>query len=126
MEAGAVNHARRLVEQFPRRRRSADRLAELLAANGNTLRLATTEALYRVQIEYTCDLLDVVDEVCDETTANLITDAIYGRLSGTGAVEADKRVREARQAMERLLREPSAPIDVADSPALPKPGGNPR
>jgi hypothetical protein len=124
MEAGAVNHARRLVEQFPRRRRSADRLADLLAANGNTLRLATTEALYRVQIEYTCDLLDVIDEVCDETTAGLITDAIYGRLSGTGAAEADKRVREARQAMERLLRESPAPIDVSGLPGMP-PGGSP-
>lgn len=120
-----MNHARRLVEQFPRRRRSADRLAELLAANGNTLRLATTEALYRVQIEYTCDLLDVIDEVCDEATAGLITDAIYGRLSGTGATEADKRVREARQAMERLLRESPAPIDVSGLLGMP-PGGNPR
>jgi hypothetical protein len=78
--------------------RSADRLAELLAANGDTLRLAMTEALYRVQVEYTWQLLEVVDEVCDEVTANLITDAIYGRLSGTGAAEADQRVREAREA----------------------------
>ena len=108
-----MNHARRLVEQFPRRRRSAGRLAELLAANGDTLRLATTEALYRVQIDYTCQLLDVVDEVCDEVTADLVTDAIYGRLSSTGAAEADQRVRDAREALERLMREPPAPIRLS-------------
>jgi hypothetical protein len=89
---------------------SAGRLREMLARAPHSLRLYTTETLYHVQVDYTCHLLDVVDEVCDEATAGLITDTIYGRLSGTGAAEADKRVREAREACERLMREPPAPI----------------
>jgi hypothetical protein len=86
--------------------RSRDRLCELLAASDGSLRAYAGDVLYHVQVEFTCQLLDVVDEVVDETTAMLITDAIYGRLSGTGVAEADARVREARERVEQLAREP--------------------
>jgi hypothetical protein len=86
--------------------RSRDRLRELLAASDGSLRAFTGDALYHAQAEFTCQLLDVVDEVVDETTAMLITDAIYGRLSGTGVAEADARVREARERARQLAREP--------------------
>jgi hypothetical protein len=85
---------------------SADKLRELLAASGDPLRMYTTEALYHVQVDYTCQLLDVVDEVVDSVTAGLITDAIYERLSGDGVSAAAERIREARAEMERLAREP--------------------
>jgi hypothetical protein len=87
-----------------RRTSSADRLRGRLAASGGTLRLYTTDTLYHVQVDYTCQLLDVVDEVTDSVTADLITDAIYERLSGDGVSEAAERIREARAEMERLSR----------------------
>jgi len=85
---------------------SAVRLRELLAASERTLSVYLGEAMFHVQVDYTCQLLEVVDEVVDETTAGLITDAICGRLSGTGVAEADKRVAEAREMAERIAREP--------------------
>lgn len=97
----------------PGRVSSANRLRELLRQSPHSLRLYQTETLYHVQIDYTCQLLDVVDEVCDEVSAGLITAAIYGRLSGTGAGEADQRLREARDAAERLMLEAPAPINVS-------------
>jgi len=84
---------------------SAGRLRALLAASGDPLCMYTTEALYHVQVDYTCQLLDVVDEVVDETTAGLITDAIYERLAGDGVSEAAGRIRRARAEVERLARE---------------------
>ena len=89
---------------------SADRLRERLAANGDTLRMYTGEAMYHVQVEYTCRLLDVVDEVTDSVTAELITDAIYERLSGDGVSEAAQRIRETRAEIDRLMRQPPQPI----------------
>jgi hypothetical protein len=83
---------------------SAARLRDRLAASGDPLRTYTAEALYRIQVDYTCQLLDVVDEVVDQVTAQLITDAIYERLSGEGVSEAARRIREARAEMERLAR----------------------
>ena len=83
---------------------SADRLRERLAANGDTLRMYTGETMYHVQVNYTCQLLDVVDEVADPATARLITDAIYERLSGDGVSEAVQRIREARVTLEQLAR----------------------
>ena len=84
---------------------SADRLRELLAASGDPLRLYLNETMYHVQIDYTCQLLDVVDEVTDTVTAGMITDLIYERLSGDGASKAAQRIRDARVAVERLSRE---------------------
>lgn len=83
---------------------SADRLREHLAANGDTLRMYTGEAMYHVQVDYTCQLLDVVDEVTDSFTANLIADAIYERLSGDGVSEAATSIRAARAQMELLTQ----------------------
>lgn len=85
---------------------SAGRLRELLAANDGSLRAYCGDTLFHVQVDFTCQLLDIVDEVVDETTAGLVTDAIYGRLSGTGAAQADQRIAEAREVVERLMREP--------------------
>jgi hypothetical protein len=76
----------------------------------------TGEVMYAVQVDYTCQLLDVVDEVVDSVTAGLITDAIYERLSGDGVSEAAGRIREARAMMEQLSREP-API-ITHIPSL--------
>lgn len=85
---------------------SADRLRELVAAGGDPLRLYRTEALYHIQVDYTCQLLDAVDEVADAVTAGLITDAIYERLSGDGVSATAQRIREARAEYERQMREP--------------------
>lgn len=84
---------------------SADRLRQLLAASSNPMRLYQTEALYHIQVDYTCQLLDAVDEVTDEFTATMITSVIYEKLAGDGASEAARRIREARAEMERLARE---------------------
>lgn len=92
------------------RARSADRLREMLALSGDPLRLYTTEALYRVQVDYTCQLLDAVDEVTDSVTAGLITEAIYERLTGDGVSAAAERIREARAGLERLMNEPPQPL----------------
>ena len=70
----------------------------------------TGEALYHTQVDWTCQLLDVVDEVTDPVTARLITDAIYERLSGDGASDAAARIREARRQVEWLARHPANPV----------------
>jgi hypothetical protein len=64
----------------------------------------TGETLYHVQVDWTCQLLDVVDEVTDPVTATLIADVIYERLSGDGVSEAAARIREARAQMDRISR----------------------
>jgi hypothetical protein len=84
------------------RKASADRLRERLAAHDGALRAYTGDVLYNVQVETTCRLLDAIDEIADEATAGLITDAIYERFTGDGVSEAAQRVREARAEMERL------------------------
>ena len=78
---------------------SADRLRERLSQSAEPLRLYQTEVLYHVQIDYTCQLLDVVDEVTDPVTAGMITDLIYERLTGDAASAAAKRAE-----CERLMR----------------------
>lgn len=84
----------------------ADRFRQRIAASERTLKLYTGEALYHVQVDWTCDLLDVVAEIVDDTTATIIADAIYGRLAGTGAAEADRRVAQARADLIRLAQNP--------------------
>ena len=67
---------------FETRVPSRDRLQRALAAHGAALRAMTGDALYNVQVRYTCDLLDVVfDEITDEHTAARITDLIAERLT---------------------------------------------
>jgi hypothetical protein len=115
--------------RLSKRPSSADRLRRLLAATGDPLRLYTTETLYRVQVDYTCQLLDVVDEVADEVTASLIMSAIYERLISDGVSEAAKRIRETRAEMERLMSvPPSAAVtgrgrQYPDGPLEAPPGG---
>jgi hypothetical protein len=94
-------------DELFRRRASADRLRELLAASDNPMRPYQTEALYKIQVDYTCQLLDAVDEVTDEFTATMITSVIYEKLAGHGASAAAQRIRDARAEMERLMREPA-------------------
>lgn len=81
--------------------RSADRLRERLASSDEPSRLYQGETLYHVQVDYTCQLLDVVDEVTDEVTATLITDAIYERLAGESAFDAMQRMRDANAELTR-------------------------
>jgi hypothetical protein len=77
------------------------KLAHLEAAGAMYQR----EALYHAQIDYTCQVLDIVDELADPVTAALITDAISERLTGDGVSEAAKRERDTKAQHERLLRE---------------------
>jgi hypothetical protein len=67
------------------------------------MRMYQTETLYHAQIDWTCLLLDVVDEVADSKTAEKITDAIFGRLAGDGAAEAAQRVRDAQAEFQRIM-----------------------
>jgi hypothetical protein len=87
------------------RTKSADRLRQMLALNPGALAMYQNETLYHVQIDWTCQLLDVVDEIIDPVTAGLITDLIYERLSGDGVSEAAQRQRDARAELNRLIRE---------------------
>lgn len=61
-----------------------------------------SDAMYHAQIRYTCDLLDVVDEVADRDTAQRITDAIGERLAGAEASDAVKRVVTVKAQVEAL------------------------
>jgi hypothetical protein len=84
---------------------SAERLREHLACM-DAAAAWMNDALYHVQIRYTCDLLDVVDEAADPDTAKRITDAICERLAGSAATEAFERIAQARKDYEALVRRP--------------------
>lgn len=90
--------------------RSASYLREMLARTDGARAMYQTDALYNMQVEWTCRLLDVVDEVTDPVTAQLITDVIYERLTGDGVSEAARRQREVRAELERLTREWPPPL----------------
>jgi hypothetical protein len=83
---------------------SAARFRDRLAASGDPLRLYMADAQYQLQVNYTCTLLDVVDEAADEATAAMITDLICDRLTGEGAAAAAERIRAARADLERAER----------------------
>lgn len=51
------------------RPRSSDRLRELFMVSTDPLRLYKTEALYHLQVDWTCDLLDIVDAGVETTGA---------------------------------------------------------
>lgn len=61
------------------------------------------EALYHAEVEWACQLLDVIDEVTDPETAERITAAIGGRLAGDDASEAAIRIREAHAEMTEQM-----------------------
>jgi hypothetical protein len=81
---------------------SAARLRQALAASGDAMRMYLGEALYHAQVDFTCQLLDVVDEVADPGTAQRIADAIGERLAEAGAAGAADRIREAGAETERV------------------------
>ena len=85
--------------------RSARYLLHRLEEAGPSPHLYTQDALYWKSIEWTCDLLNIVDEVTEPTVATMITDAIYGRLTGRGAAEADQRIRQHLENVDRIMRE---------------------
>jgi hypothetical protein len=82
--------------------KSADRLREMLAAHDASLRALSGDLLYNVQMEFTCRLLGVVDEVADQQTAELITSAIYERMAAD-VPKAEERMRQAREMATALL-----------------------
>jgi hypothetical protein len=88
------------------RHKSCARLMAKLAHYEAAGAMYQGEALYHAQIDWMCQLLDIVDELADPVTAALITDAIGERLTGDGASEAAKRQRDAKAQYERLMREP--------------------
>jgi hypothetical protein len=71
----------------------------MLAADPGPLRMLQTE-------EYTCQLLDVVDEIVLPEASVRITDAIYDRLAGEAAREAAERIVQAYQETDRLTAVP--------------------
>jgi hypothetical protein len=75
-----------------------------LTEDRRSVGLLQTEALYHAEVDWTCCLLDVVDEVADATTAERITGAIYDRLAGDAAADAAARVREAKREYGRIVR----------------------
>jgi hypothetical protein len=89
--------------KFPDRKPSAVRLREKLAANARAERMYQTEALYHTEVEWTCELLGVVDEVTDPEAAAQITDAIGERLTGDSVSEAAARGRAALAEFDRLV-----------------------
>lgn len=88
---------------FLNRKPSAVRLREHLAANARATRMYQTGALYHTEVEWTCQLLGVIDEVTDPGTAERITDAISERLTGDGTSEAAARIRKNQAETERLM-----------------------
>jgi hypothetical protein len=92
--------------KFPDRKPSAVRLRELLTtAAGGAIAMYQTEAIYHAQVEWTCQVLGVIDEVTDPETAERITDAIAGRLTGDGGEThlAMARIRDAQAEFGRLV-----------------------
>jgi hypothetical protein len=85
------------------RKPSAVRLREKLAASGNAARIYQTEALYHTEVEWTCRLLYVVDEIADPAAADRITDAICERLAGNSTGEAAERIWQVQAGIERLM-----------------------
>lgn len=94
-----------MIPGFPDRKPSAVRLREKLASSGGTAtRMYQGEALYRAQVEWTCQLLGAVDEVTDAATAERITDEIARRLAGDDASEAAVRAWDTAAEVHRLMR----------------------
>ena len=88
---------------FPDRKPSAVRLREKLAASDRAKQMYQTEAVYHTEVEWTCRLLGIVDEVTDPETAARITDAIGERLTGDDVSEAAIRIRESQAEIGRLM-----------------------
>jgi hypothetical protein len=82
---------------------SAARLREGLAADGGAMRMYQTEALFHARVDWTCLLLDVVDEAAGPATAERIAGAICGRLAGAAAAEAAERARQFEEETQRMM-----------------------
>lgn len=94
--------------------RSARHLRERLSGHEDAIKAYTGDLLYHVQIDFTCQLLEAVDEVTDEVTATMIVDTIYERLTGDGVSAAAERIRESRAKMQELARMPWPPTGFPD------------
>jgi hypothetical protein len=81
---------------------SAARLREGLAADGGAMRAYLGEALYHAQVDITCQLLDVVDEVADPVTAQRITDAVCRAARRRWRRAAQERALEAEAETQRM------------------------
>jgi hypothetical protein len=88
---------------------SSERLRDYLARHPDTRPVLLSDAMYHAQVRYTCDLLDVVDEVADPETAGKITDAIGERLAGPAVAEANERAVQAMKNYEALSGTARAP-----------------
>lgn len=96
-------------DENPGRPSSASKLRRMLAASNEPLRMYLTEAQYHMQVNYTCQLLDVVDEIADEETAARITDGIGGRLAGDEAIAAAERIRDTQERLAVVRMNQGAP-----------------
>jgi hypothetical protein len=103
------------------RHKSAERLRSLLAASDIARRFYFNEALYKIQVDTTCDLLDAVDMVADEATAGLVVAVIFDKLTGDGATKAEQRDREREERVAELMRTSLAPIVVPPDMARKRP-----
>ena len=123
---GSIRRLRRRSSQekvmTERKASSAQHLREMLRLNDSALAMYQTEAQYHVQIDYTCQLLDVVDEVTDPVTAGLITDLIYERLTGDGMSAAAQRQRDAHERLEALMRMGMPPHLTGKPTTIPEQG----
>ena len=81
---------------------SAERLREKLGTNDGARCLYQNEALYHAQINWTCQLLDMVDEVADPVTAARVAALICDQMVGDRAGEAWERLRVAEAELKRL------------------------
>lgn len=106
----AGHDPRRQLPPYMRPKPSSIHLRERMARHEDAMRQLQTEALYQAQLNWTCQMLDVVDEAVDHETAVRITDRIYEALSGDGASEAAARARQARREIIQQMYAPPQPM----------------
>lgn len=104
---------------------SADRLKAKLLPHAKAMHLLQAEALYNAQVKWTCQMLDVVDEVADSLIGAMVADLICERLTGEGASEASERQHQALAEAERLMRQTAGTVLPAPTKSAPEPGDSP-
>jgi hypothetical protein len=81
---------------------SADRLREYLYHRPRAMWAYTSEPLYHAEVEWTCRLLGIVDDVADAETAERVTDAIREQLAGDSVTAAIERAQDRQAETGRL------------------------